>query len=52
MFLSCELPLSHVTRRSGRPYVLVLQKTTALFTREAAQRRAWQQQLELLDARD
>ncbi|MDZ4812635.1 MAG: 2OG-Fe(II) oxygenase [Pseudomonadota bacterium] len=46
---SGELPLSHVTRRSGRPYVLVLQKTTALFARDKAQRRAWKQALDLLE---
>jgi hypothetical protein len=29
-----ELPISHVTRRQGRPYTLVLTKTDALFSRE------------------
>jgi predicted 2-oxoglutarate/Fe(II)-dependent dioxygenase YbiX len=29
-----ELPISHVTRRQGRPYTLILNKTDALFTRE------------------
>jgi hypothetical protein len=29
-----ELPVRHQTRRSGRPYTLVLSKTDALFTRE------------------
>ena len=29
-----ELPVTHVTRRQGRPYTLVLTKTDALFTRE------------------
>jgi predicted 2-oxoglutarate/Fe(II)-dependent dioxygenase YbiX len=29
-----ELPISHVTRRQGRPYTLVLSKTDALFSRE------------------
>jgi predicted 2-oxoglutarate/Fe(II)-dependent dioxygenase YbiX len=29
-----ELPISHVTRRQGRPYTLVLNKTNALFSRE------------------
>jgi predicted 2-oxoglutarate/Fe(II)-dependent dioxygenase YbiX len=29
-----ELPVSHVTRRQGRPYTLVLNKTDALFSRE------------------
>ena len=27
-----ELPVTHVTRRQGRPYTLVLTKTDALFT--------------------
>lgn len=34
-----ELPVRHQTRRSGRPYTLVLTKTTDLFEREAKQRR-------------
>src|SRR5579859_4149752 len=29
-----ELPVTHLTRRQGRPYTLVLYKTDALFTRE------------------
>ena len=29
-----ELPVSHVTRRAGRPYTLILTKTDALFTGE------------------
>lgn len=29
-----ELPVTHVTRRQGRPYTLVLTKTDALFTGE------------------
>jgi hypothetical protein len=36
-----ELPVTHVTRRAGSPYVLVLTKTKALFTREAADRKTW-----------
>ncbi len=36
-----ELPVAHVTRRVGSPYVLVLTKTRALFTQEAAERKAW-----------
>jgi hypothetical protein len=43
-----ELPVRHETRRAGSPYVLVLSKTTALFEREAAERRAWQDDLEWL----
>ena len=35
---AAELPVSHVTRRQGRPYTLVLNKTDALFARE---REAW-----------
>ena len=34
-----ELPVRHATRRSGSPYTLVLEKTRALFEREAAERR-------------
>lgn len=34
-----ELPVRHQTRRAGRPYTLVLTKTTDLFEREAKQRR-------------
>jgi hypothetical protein len=33
-----ELPVTHVTRRTGRPYTLVLTKTGALFTVERAAR--------------
>lgn len=32
------LPVSHITRRQGRPYTLVLTKTNAVFTRERATR--------------
>lgn len=42
------LPVTHVTRREGRPYVLVLTKTEALFEQEAAQRRAWGAELRWL----
>ena len=31
---AAELPVTHKTRRQGRPYTLVLHKTGALFTRE------------------
>jgi len=34
-----ELPVHHQTRRSGRPYTLVLRKTDALFEREQQARR-------------
>jgi hypothetical protein len=46
-----EIPVRHQTRRSGRPYTLVLDKTEALFEREAAERRRWQADLEWLTAR-
>lgn len=42
------LPVSHVTRRVGRPFTLVLAKTGALFEREAAERRLWQNDLRWL----
>ncbi len=38
---SYELPVTHVTRRTGSPYTLVLTKTQALFTRDAAERETW-----------
>ena len=31
---AAELPVTHQTRRQGRPYTLVLAKTDALFARE------------------
>ncbi|WP_205738479.1 hypothetical protein [Billgrantia endophytica] len=40
-----ELPMRHETRRSGRPFTLVLEKTRALFEREAAERRQWEEEL-------
>ena len=45
-----ELPVSHTTRRQGRPYALVLHKTDALFTREVAARARDQEDLEWLTA--
>jgi len=45
MLDSHELPVDHEARRSGRPYTLVLTKTSALFEREAADRRTWQADL-------
>ncbi|MFF3159745.1 hypothetical protein [Streptomyces sp. NPDC057910] len=33
-----DLPVSHTTRRQGRPLTLVLTKTSAVFTREQAAR--------------
>ncbi len=43
-----ELPVRHKTRRTGRPYVLVLEKTETLFEREAAERQGWRADLEWL----
>lgn len=43
-----ELPVAHQTRRTGRPYTLVLTKRETLFEREAARRRQWLQDLEWL----
>jgi hypothetical protein len=36
---AAELPVTHQTRRAGRPYTLVLRKTDALFERERLRRR-------------
>ena len=36
-----DLPVRHVTRRTGRPFTLVLEKTAELFEREADERRGW-----------
>lgn len=44
------LPLTHVTRRQGRPFTLVLRKTDALFKRGVAARDRAQQNLAWLDA--
>ena len=33
--------MTHVTGRTGSPYTLVLTKMPALFTRAAAERKAW-----------
>jgi hypothetical protein len=43
-----DLPVSHLTRRSGRPFTLVLEKTDALFKRDAAERRWWETDLKWL----
>ena len=37
---AAELPVTHLTRRQGSPYTLVLTKTDALFTREREARTA------------
>lgn len=44
-----DLPVTHTTRRSGSPYTLVLQKTGALFEREAAARRSAREELRWLE---
>jgi hypothetical protein len=47
---TAELPVSHETRRQGRPYTLVLTKTDALFARELGARARDQADLEWLAA--
>jgi hypothetical protein len=48
---AAELPVSHVTRRQGRPYTLVLAKTDALFVQEQEARIRDQSDLEWLAAK-
>lgn len=40
-----DLPVTHATRRTGRPFTLVLAKTGAVFDRDAAARKQWQREL-------
>ncbi len=47
---AAELPVTHVTRRQGRPYTLVLTKTDALFARELQARARDETDLEWLAA--
>jgi predicted 2-oxoglutarate/Fe(II)-dependent dioxygenase YbiX len=47
---TAELPVSHLTRRQGRPYTLVLSKTDALFTQEQEARTKDKSELEWLEA--
>jgi hypothetical protein len=47
---AAELPVTHVTRRQGSPYVLVLNKTEALFAREREARTRDETDLEWLAA--
>ena len=47
---AAELPVTHVTRRQGRPYTLVLNKTDALFAREQEGRKRDETDLEWLAA--
>lgn len=44
------LPVTHTTRRSGRPFTLLLEKTNALFERRAAARRIAEEDLRWLEA--
>jgi hypothetical protein len=44
------LPLTHTTRRTGRPFTLVLEKTTALFDLDATARRVAKEDLQWLKA--
>jgi hypothetical protein len=46
---SQDLPVRHITRRVGRPFTLVLEKTPALFERDAAERQAWEKELQWLE---
>jgi hypothetical protein len=39
------LPVTHTTRRAGRPFTLVLMKTDALFERETKEREVWERDL-------
>jgi hypothetical protein len=45
---SYDLPVRHTTRRTGRPFTLVLEKTAAVFERDTAERRSWQSQMQWL----
>jgi len=45
---SLELPVRHTTRRTGRPFTLMLEKTAAVFERAATDRRSWQNDLQWL----
>jgi len=48
---TAELPVSHLTRRQGRPYTLVLNKTDALFAQEQEARTRDESDLEWLEAK-
>ncbi|HBQ19733.1 MAG TPA: 2OG-Fe(II) oxygenase [Myxococcales bacterium] len=45
-----DLPVTHTTRREGRPYTLLLRKTDALFDRERARREQLESDLAWLSA--
>jgi hypothetical protein len=49
---SAELPVSHVTRRQGRPYTLVLTKQDTLFAREREERERDEADLAALSPHD
>ena len=40
-----ELPVDHHTRRTGRPYTLVLTKRDTLLAQDAARRKRWTEDL-------
>jgi len=40
---SNDLPVTHTTRRTGSPFTLVLEKTRAVFARDAAERESWRE---------
>ena len=44
-----DLPVAHTTRRAGRPFTLVLEKTPVLFEREAATRTVAAQDLRWIE---
>jgi len=46
---SQDLSVRHITRRVGRPFTLVLEKTPVLFERDAAERQAWETELKWLE---
>jgi len=45
---SRDLPVRHTTRRTGRPFTLMLEKTAAVFECDAADRRSSQHDLQWL----
>jgi hypothetical protein len=48
---AAELPVTHLTRRQGRPYILVLSKTGALFAQEQEARIRDESDLKWLEAK-
>ncbi|MEO6096471.1 MAG: hypothetical protein ABIW76_12510 [Fibrobacteria bacterium] len=47
-----DLPVLHATRRTGSPFTLILEKTEAVFTREAMARSIWKKKLAWLKSRE